>query len=55
MIARRLALLAAAIFLAYVVGRAIGILLGIGPWPTTVFAVALVIVLAVRRLDRERS
>ena len=32
-----------ALFLAYVVGRALGILLGIGPYPTEIAAIAIVI------------
>jgi hypothetical protein len=35
--------IALALFLAYVVGRAAGILLGIGPYPTTALAVAAVL------------
>jgi hypothetical protein len=31
------------LFVAYVVGRGVGILLGIGPWVTTVLALALAV------------
>ena len=46
----------AALFVAYVLGRAVGILLGIGPLPTEAAAVALVLLAIVwkapRRADR---
>jgi hypothetical protein len=44
-----------ALFLAYVLGRAIGILLGVGPWPTTALAMAIVLVVIVRRAARSRK
>jgi len=43
-----------ALFAAYVVGRAVGILTGIGPWPTTALAMAIVVVLLARRATRNR-
>jgi hypothetical protein len=36
------------LFVAYVVGRAVGILLGIGPWVTTALALALAVLVIVR-------
>jgi hypothetical protein len=44
MAAVRILLLIVALFLAYVVGRAVGILLGIGPYPTEIAAIVLVVV-----------
>jgi hypothetical protein len=41
-----------ALFAAYVVGRAAGILLGIGPYPTEAAAIAAVLVVMVRRRPR---
>ena len=38
-----------ALFLAYVVGRAAGILLGIGPYATEAVAIAAVLIVIVRR------
>ena len=44
-----------ALFLAYVVGRAVGILLGIGPYPTEALAIIVVLVLIVRSAPRRRA
>jgi hypothetical protein len=41
-----------ALFLAYVVGRAVGIMLGIGPYVTEVLAIAAVIIVVVVRSRR---
>ena len=47
--------IALALFLAYVVGRAAGILLGIGPYPTTALAVAAVLAWVAISWRRTRS
>jgi hypothetical protein len=41
-----------ALFLAYVCGRAVGILIGIGPYPTEVAAIVLVLVAGMRMAKR---
>jgi len=43
-----------ALFLAYVVGRAVGILLGIGPYATEAVAIIGVLVLIARAAARRR-
>ena len=50
--ARRIVLVALLVFCAYVVGRAAGILLGIGPYATEAVAIAVVLILVVRRWTR---
>jgi hypothetical protein len=42
------------LFVAYVCGRAVGILLGIGPYVTEAVAMAVVLVLVVRASARDR-
>ena len=41
-----------ALFVAYVVGRAVGIMLGIGPYATEAIAVAIVLAVIVWRVRR---
>jgi len=41
-----------ALFVAYVVGRAVGILLGIGPYATEAIAIVVVLVLIARAATR---
>ena len=48
--ALRLLVAVAALAAAYVVGRAAGIVLGIGPYPTEAAALAAVLVVIVRRM-----
>jgi hypothetical protein len=43
------------LFVAYVVGRAVGILTGIGPWPTTALAMALAVAAIVWAVRRPRE
>lgn len=40
------------LFVAYVVGRGVGILLGIGPWITTALALAVAVAVIVRTSTR---
>ena len=55
-IALRVLVALLALFVAYVVGRAVGILLGIGPYVTEAIAIAIVvIVLVVRSRRRDRT
>lgn len=53
--ARWLVALLAALAGAYVAGRAVGILLGVGPYPTQAIAMLLVIAFAVRAALRRGS
>ena len=51
-IALRVLVALLALFAAYVVGRAVGILLGIGPYVTEVIAIAIVVAVLVVRSRR---
>jgi hypothetical protein len=44
-----------ALFVAYVVGRAVGILLGIGPYATEAIAILVALVLIARAATRRRE